>query len=42
LRIRVDIRRKEKVEKAMEIVKRIKKIKEESRVILRKVQEKMK
>ena len=42
LRIEADIRRKRKVEKAMEFAKRMKKVQEEVRVALRKSQEKMK
>ena len=37
LRIEVDIRRKENMEKTIEFVKRIKKVYKEARVILRKV-----
>ena len=40
--IKTDIRRKGKVEKAMEFVKRIKKIQEEARAALRKTQEEIK
>jgi len=42
LRMGADIRRKEKVEKATEFVKRMKKVQEEVEVVLRKVQENMK
>ena len=42
LRIGADIRRKEKVEKAMEFAKRIKKIQKEAGAVSRKVQEEMK
>jgi len=42
LKIRVDIRRKVKVEEATEFLERIKKIQEEARVALRKTQEEMK
>ena len=38
LRIEVDIRRKRKMEKAMEFPKRIKKIQEEAEVTLKKIQ----
>jgi len=38
LRIRVDIRRKEKIEKAMEFAKRMKKVQEKVVVVLRKMQ----
>ena len=37
-----DIRKKEKVEKATEFVKRLKRVQEEAGVVLRKVQEEMK
>ena len=37
-----DIRKKEKVEKATEFVKRLKRVQEEAGVALRKVQEEMK
>jgi len=37
-----DIRRKEKVEKTIEFVERMKKVQEEAGAALRKVQEKMK
>jgi len=36
LRMGVDIRRKEKIEKVMEFVKKMKKIQEEARAVLRK------
>ena len=42
LKIGVDIRRKEKVEKATEFAERMKKVQEEARIVLRKVQEEMK
>jgi len=42
LKIGADIRRKEKVEKAMEFVERMKKVQKKVVVALRKVQEKMK
>ena len=42
LRMEANIRRKEKVEKAMELVERMKKVQEETGVVLRKAQEKMK
>ena len=42
LRIGMDIRRKEKVEKVTEFVKRIKKVQEETEAVLRKIQEKIK
>ena len=42
LRIEVDIRRKEKMEKIIEFVKRIKRIQEKAEVVLKKVQEEMK
>ena len=42
LRIGVNIRRKEKVEKTTEFAKRMKKVQKEARIVLRKVQEKMK
>ena len=42
LRIAADIRRKEKVEKAMEFAKRMKKVQEEVEVVSRKAQEKIK
>ena len=41
LQIRADIRRKGKVEKAMEFVERMRRVQEEVRTALRKVQEKM-
>ena len=42
LRIRVDIRKKEKVEKTTEFVKRMKKVQEEVEAVLRKAQKEMK
>ena len=42
LRIGVDIRRKEKIEKAMEFAKRMRKVQEEAGAVLRKAQEEMK
>ena len=42
LRMGADIRRKRKVEKATELVERIKKVQEEVKVVLKKVQENMK
>ena len=42
LRMGAKIRRKGKVEKAIEFVKRMKKVQEEDGVVLRKVQEEMK
>ena len=42
LRMEVDIRRKEKVKKAMEFAERMKKMQEETGTVLRKAQEKMK
>ena len=42
LRINADIRRKEKVEKATEFAKRIKKVQEEARAALQKAQEEIK
>ena len=42
LRIEVDLKRKEKMEKVMEFVERIRKVQEEVRVALKKVQEEMK
>ena len=41
-RMRVDIRRKEKVERATEFVERMKKVQEESGAALRKTYEEMK
>ena len=38
----VDIRRKEKVAKIIEFVKRMEKIQKETRIVLRKTQKKMK
>ena len=42
LRIEIDIKRKEKIEKVMEFVERIKKVQEETRVVLKRAQEEMK
>jgi len=42
LRMGIDIRRRGKMEKVIEFVERIKKVQEEARVALKKVQEKMK
>ena len=42
LRIWANIRRKEKVEKAIEFTKRMRNVQEKARVALRKVQEEMK
>ena len=42
LRMGVDIRRKEKIEKVTEFVKRMKKVQEEAEVVLEKVQEEIK
>jgi len=42
LKIGVDIRRKEKIEKAMEFAERMKKVQREAEVALRKVQKEMK
>jgi len=42
LRMEVDIRKKEKVEKATKFVERMKKVQEETGVALRKIQEEMK
>ena len=42
LRIEVDIRKKRKVEKAMEFTERIKKVQKEAEAVLRKAQDKMK
>ena len=42
LRMETDIRRKKKVKKVIECVKRMKKIQEEARTVLKKAQEKMK
>jgi len=42
LRMEVDIRKKEKVEKIMEFVERIKNVQKEAGAVLRKVQEEMK
>jgi len=42
LRIGVDIRKKEKVEEAIEFIERMRKVQEKSRTILRKVQKKIK
>ena len=42
LRMGADIRKREKVEKAMEFAKRMKKVQEEAGAALRKIQEEMK
>jgi len=42
MRMKADIRRKEKVEKAMEFVERMRKVQEEAGATLRKAQEEMK
>ena len=42
IRIRVNLRRKEKIEKAIEFVKRIRKVQEKVGAVLMKVQEEMK
>jgi len=42
LRIEVDIRRKEKMEKTIEFIERMKRIQEKTGAVLRKVQEKIK
>ena len=42
LRMEVDIRKKKKVEKAMEFTERIKKVQKEAEAVLRKAQDKMK
>jgi len=42
LRIGVNIRKKEKVEKAMEFVERMKKVQEEAEAVLKKAQEDIK
>ena len=42
LKIRANIRRKEKVEKAMEFAERMKKVQKEAGIVLRKVQEEIK
>ena len=42
LRMETDIRRKKKVKKVIECVKRMKKIQEEARTVLKKAQEEMK
>ena len=42
LRVGIDIRRKRKMEKAMEFVKRIKKVQEEARVVLKRAQKEIK
>ena len=42
LRIGIDLRRKEKIEKTMEFAERIRKVQEEARVVLVKTQEEMK
>ena len=42
LRMGIDLRRKEKMEKAMEFAKRMRKVQEEARAVLKKAQEEMK
>ena len=42
LRIRIDIRRKEKIEKVMEFTERMKKVQEEAEAALKRMQEKIK
>ena len=42
LRMEIDIRRKVKIEKAMEFAERMKKVQEEARVALKRVQKEMK
>ena len=42
LKIGADIRRKEKIEKAIKFAKRIKKVQKKTRTVLRKTQEEMK
>ena len=42
LRMGADIRKREKIEKAMEFAERIKKVQEEAGAALRKIQEEMK
>ena len=42
IRMEVDLRRKRKIEKAMEFAERIRKVQEEARVALIRVQEEMK
>ena len=42
LKMRADIRKKEKVEKATEFAERMKKVQEEAKAALRKMQEEMK
>ncbi len=42
LRIGIDIKRKEKIEKVMEFVEIIKKVQEKTRVVLKRAQEEMK
>jgi len=42
LRMGIDIKRKEKIEKVMEFVERIKKVQEKTRVVLKRAQEEMK
>ena len=42
LRMEIDIRKKEKIEKAMEFAERIKKVQEEAKVALKRVQEEIK
>jgi len=42
LRMEIDIRRKGKIEKAIELTKRIRKVQEEPEMVLRKIQKEMK
>ena len=42
LMIRIDIRKKRKIEKATKFVERMRKVQEETEVVLKKVQEKIK
>jgi len=42
LRMRIDIRRKEKTEKATEFAERMRRIQKEAEAVLRKIQEEMK
>ena len=42
LRMEIDIRKKEKIEKTMEFAERIKKVQEEAKVALKRVQEEIK
>ena len=42
LRMGIDIRRKEKIEKATEFAERMKRIQEKAKIVLRKIQEEMK